>query len=80
MIADIEALEHEIPAADFQKTRGNLGAIMKELEKVYHEREKKITIIMTYGTGFETREALRIVPTNILEKWAAELSKGKEKK
>ncbi len=80
MIADIEALDHEIPAANFQKIRGDLEGLMKGLEDVYHNREKKIDVIMTYGTGFETREALRMVPTNVLEKWAAELSKQKGKK
>jgi hypothetical protein len=79
MIADIEALEHEIPSSDFQKTRGDLAGIMKELEKAYHERERKINIIMTNGTGFETREALRMVPTPMLDKWAKELSTRKGK-
>jgi len=79
MIADIEALEHEIPVEDFQKKRGDLASLMKVLENLYHKREKKIDTIMTYGTGYETREALRMVPTPVLEKWATELSTRKVK-
>jgi len=79
MIADIESLEHEIPKTDFQRTRGDLAKMMKELEKAYHEREKTIEVIMSHGTGFESREALRMVPTSILDKWAKELSSKKGK-
>ena len=52
---------------------------MKELEKIYHKREKTIDVIMTYGTGFETREALRMVPTPVLDKWATETLDPKKK-
>jgi hypothetical protein len=51
--------------------------MMKTLEKAYHEREKKIDVILTYGTEFETREALRMIPTLVVDKWATELSSRK---
>jgi len=77
MIADIEALEREIPTGDFQKTSMELGNMMIGLEKAYEKREKIIDVILEYGTGFETRKALRMIPTFILEKWTKELSAKK---
>jgi hypothetical protein len=48
---------------------------MTKLEKAYHQREKVIDKIMEEGTGFESREALRMFPTALLEKWAIALKR-----
>ena len=74
MIADIEALEKELPRAEFQSTSGQLKAMMSELEEKYEKKEKVIDLVLQRGTGYETRKALRMVPMSVLEKWAAELS------
>jgi hypothetical protein len=74
MIADIEALEKEIPRAEFQNTSSQLRAMMSELEEKYERKEQVIDLVLQLGTGYETRKALRMVPMSVLEKWAAELS------
>ena len=74
MIADIEVLRGEVPTGNFEKTSRDLGNMMMDLEKAYDKREHVIDVILEQGTGYETRKALRMVPTSILEKWAKELS------
>lgn len=74
MLADIESLESEVPIGNSQNASRELGEMMRELERAYCMREKLIDTVLENGTGLETREALRMLPVDTLEKWAKELS------
>lgn len=73
MIVDIEDLKKDTPIDIFLKESTDLKDIMSTLERAYDKREKVIDLILTEGTGFESRKALRMFPTALLEKWADEL-------
>jgi len=48
--------------------------MMAGLEKAYDDRERLIDVILERGSGYETKKALRMIPTPTLESWAKELS------
>jgi hypothetical protein len=73
MLVDIEDLKKDTPIDIFLKESSDLKDIMSSLDKAYDKREKVIDRILTEGTGFESRKALRMFPTSLLEKWADEL-------
>ncbi len=73
MLVDIEDLKRDTPIEVFLKESTDLKDIMNRLEKAYDKREKVIDLILTKGTGFESRKALRMFPTDLLGKWADEL-------
>jgi hypothetical protein len=73
ILREMEVLRLELPSKDFIKDARELEKTMKELEKAYNRREKVIDRIMEAGTGFESREALRMFSTPLLEKWADDL-------
>jgi hypothetical protein len=69
----MEDLRKEMPIAAFLKESRELEDMMSKLEKAYDKREKVIDLILNEGTGFESRKALRMFPTALLEKWAENL-------
>jgi hypothetical protein len=73
ILADIEVLGEEMPTASFMKTAEELDELMKRLDRAYDEREKVIDRIMTEGSGFESRKALRMLSTPLLKEWAEEI-------
>jgi len=75
-IVDIELLRNEIPKGNFERTSRELGDMMTDLEKAYDDRERLIDLILERGSGYETKKALRMIPTPTLESWAKELSPG----
>ncbi len=73
LLAEIEDLRKGMPIDAFLKESKELKVMMNKLEKAYDRREKVIELIMKEGTGFESRKALRMFPTSLLEKWAESL-------
>jgi hypothetical protein len=75
MLLDLEDLRKEMPIDSFLRETEELKEMMNKLEKAYDERERIIDVIMMEGAGFESRKALRMFPTDLLEKWADELKR-----
>lgn len=73
MLVDIEDLKKDMPIDAFLKESTELKNMMSKLEKAYDKREEIIDLILKEGTGFESRKALRMFPTSLLEQWAHEL-------
>jgi hypothetical protein len=77
LLVDIEDLRKEMPIDAFLKESEELKEMMTKLERAYNDREKVIDLILKEGTGFESRNALRMFPTDVLQKWAEELKRSR---
>ncbi len=73
LLVEMEDLRKEMPIDAFLKESTELKDMMSKLEKAYDKREKIIDLILKEGTGFESKKALRMFPTAMLEKWANNL-------
>jgi nucleoid-associated protein YejK len=80
LVKDLEDLRLEMPIDAFLEESREVENIMAELDKAYEKREKVIDQILKEGTGFESRKALRMFPTSMLEKWLEELISSKPKR
>ena len=69
MVNEEETVEGALPFEEYEKDSEKIRLQMEKLDKEYDEREKVITRIMEYGTGIETEKALRMYPTETLNKW-----------
>jgi hypothetical protein len=69
-------LRKRMPIDAFLKESTELKDMMTKLEGAYDEREHVIDLIIKEGTGFESRKALRMFPTDLLEKWADSLKES----
>jgi hypothetical protein len=80
LVKELEDLRLEMPIDAFLKESRDLENTMDELDKAYDKREKVIDHILREGTGFESRKALRMFPTSMLEKWLGELISTRPKR
>jgi len=69
MVSEMETLERALPFDEYGKDMAKLRAHIEQLEKAYDEREKVIERIIEYGTGIESKKALRMYSTPVLKKW-----------
>jgi hypothetical protein len=75
LLVDLKDLRRGMPIDAFLKESTELKDMMTKCERAYEEREKIINMILEEGTGFESRKALRMFPTDLLEKWALALKR-----
>jgi hypothetical protein len=80
LVKELEDLRVAMPIDAFLKESEDLEETMNELDKAYDKREKVIDHILEEGTGFESRKALRMFPTSMLERWLEELISTRPKK
>jgi hypothetical protein len=80
LLAEMEDLRAGKPIDAFLKESKELENMMNRLERAYDEREKVIDVVMKQGSGLESRKALRMFPTALLEKWAKELRSSRANK
>jgi hypothetical protein len=73
ILTDVEILREELPTGNFLSASKELDESMSDLEGAYEKRERLIDRIMKDGTGFEKRNALRMLPIEDIEKWVDEL-------
>jgi hypothetical protein len=73
LLRDMEELREEMPIDAFLKESKEFKEMMEQLERAYAKRERVIGLIMKEGNGMESRRALRMFPTALLEKWVEAL-------
>jgi hypothetical protein len=78
-LKEMEELREKMPIDGFLKESEEFEKTMNELEKAYNKREKVIGHILTDGNGLESRKALRMFPTALLEKWDEALRTSRPK-
>jgi hypothetical protein len=79
LLKDMEELRERMPIDAFLRESKEFEDMMDQLDRAYDKREKVIDHILTDGNGLESRKALRMFPTALLEKWDEALKTSRPK-